>query len=295
MKRPCRNRAQRTAELTLALSDKLLRLRNALVWCAVGFVFLAIFALAHHRGLFATPERPLMADLRHFPTNYSDLSPDQFVDLFDALVFRTEAGDDRDFLYRWEEFPIKYHLIGEIDQPIRERFQSVFEELMTFTPLEFEEVDEEARADMILIFDDTGFSFDDVISSFDLNNNTIEKIKQMHNQGSCWFLITYKGRFNISGFKIGRTLVFVNAERPILHISHCIYHEIAQSLGIVNDLIGVRSVFSEEFLVSPFTEIDQSVIRALYSEQLHSGMARPAVLDAVREWFIMDQRELGNS
>ena len=275
----------------IAPHNRLSRSKNVLAWGAVCLAFLAIFAFSHRQGLFSMPDRPVMASFQNFPANYHDFSPEQFVDLFDALVFRTEAGDNLNFLYRWEKSPIKYHLIGEIDRPIRERFRRVFRDIMDLGSLEFGETDKIKDADIVIIFDDTGFQVEDIISYFDFNSRETERIMYMHNRGSCWFQISSKDFFAISTFEIERTLVFINSERPILQISHCIYHEISQSLGVVNDVIGMHSVFSEDFFVSPLTEIDRSIIRALYSEELYAGMARPAALTVVRDWFIADRQK----
>ena len=275
----------------IAPHNRLSRWKNVLAWGAVCLAFLAIFAFSHRQGLFSTPDRPVMASFWNFPANYDDLSPEQFVDLFDTLVFKTEAGDNRNVLYRWEKSPIKYHLIGEVDRSVRERFRRVFRELAALGSFEFHEISKIEKADIVIVFDDTGFQIEDIISYFDLNSRAVESIMYFHNRGYCWFMISYKDSFFIPRFEIDRALVFINSERPILQISHCIYHEISQSLGILNDVIGMHSVFSEEFVVSPLTEIDRSIIRALYSEELYAGMTRPAALTAVRDWFIADRQK----
>lgn len=84
-----------------------------------------------------------------------------------------------------------------------------------------------------------------------------------------------------------RAFVYIPAEHPDLMRLACIHEEIAQALGLPNDLGTARpSIFNDDEEFALLTAQDEVMLRILYNPALRNGMseaeARPIVLDLAR-------------
>ncbi len=77
---------------------------------------------------------------------------------------------------------------------------------------------------------------------------------------------------------INHSSVFIPAGIAPQEVRDCFHEEIAQSLGPVNDLYRLPdSVFNDDNMHSILTAFDMTILRALYSPALTTGMGRPQV------------------
>lgn len=87
--------------------------------------------------------------------------------------------------------------------------------------------------------------------------------------------------------KYSSAFVYIPAEHPDLMRLACIHEEIAQALGLPNDVGTARpSIFNDDEEFALLTRQDEAMLRILYNPALRNGMteaeARPIVLDLAR-------------
>ncbi len=89
--------------------------------------------------------------------------------------------------------------------------------------------------------------------------------------------------------KIFKAWVYIRNDLSPTKKRTCIVEEVSRAIGINNDLPGLPSIFSDDMRSSTPTETDRAIIRALYDEDLRSGMRRNQALTAVGAWFAEDR------
>lgn len=124
-----------------------------LVWCTVVAVYAAIIGLAWQQGyLSQPPERSLRDDYQDVPRAYSDLAPDEFVELFDGLIFTTESGRHLPSLVRWEQSELTFAVAGQTDRNQLVEVRRFVETLSVLMDRSFAEIDRATEADITIQF-----------------------------------------------------------------------------------------------------------------------------------------------
>lgn len=269
-----------------------------LVWCTVVAVYAAIIGLAWQQGyLSQPPERSLRDDYQDVPRAYSDLTPDEFVELFDGLIFTTESGRHLPSLVRWEQRDLTFAVAGQTDRDQLVEVRRFVETLSVLMDRSFAEIGRATEADITIQFGSRRRlrqRSDQLLSS-----DPGEDVDGGQGRRAvCWAVVssmshrTVTGRVSRRPPQIVRAWAFIPDDLPQTTTSACIVEELSHAVGVQNDLPWLHSVFSDEIHVSVLTETDRAIIRALYNHRLHSGMPRARVLKAVRDWFEEDRRRM---
>ncbi|WP_245749558.1 DUF2927 domain-containing protein [Palleronia marisminoris] len=79
-----------------------------------------------------------------------------------------------------------------------------------------------------------------------------------------------------------RLAIFIPGDVPPQEVRDCLHEELAQALGPLNDLYRLTdSVFNDDNFHTVLTGFDMLILRATYSDALHSGMTRDEVAAAL--------------
>lgn len=102
---------------------------------------------------------------------------------------------------------------------------------------------------------------------------------RMASQGGCYFA-SWPRKEN---GQLYRAVVVVNAELGDSKVRHCLLEEMAQALGLPND-VRVRwpSVFSEGKKVTALSDYDRLFLQTLYDPRIKAGMSKTDGLRAAR-------------
>lgn len=104
-------------------------------------------------------------------------------------------------------------------------------------------------------------------------------LREQTGPGRCFFLI-----WPNEDWSIAKAQVVINSLLSEDHIKHCFYEETVQSLGLPNDSDRLRpSIFNEQLMVSHLSDLDRSIIHALYDPSITPGLGRRETLDRVAE------------
>jgi Protein of unknown function (DUF2927) len=95
-----------------------------------------------------------------------------------------------------------------------------------------------------------------------------------------------------SDYRIMRSDVYLVADRGDFIFYDCVYEELLQSMGPVNDTASVRwTMFNDDVQMGFFDVYDQYILNILYHPRVHAGMTReeirtllPEIMPEVRAW-----------
>lgn len=240
------------------------------------------------------PERSLRSDYQDISWAYSDLSPDEFVELFDGLIFTTESGRYLPSLVRWEQRELTFAVAGQTNRDQLFGVRRFLEALSVLMNRSFAEIDSATEADITVQFGSRRRLLEK--SGQLLSSDPDEDIKgRLRRRALCWAVVHFSSHETVTGNvstrppQIVSAWAFIPAALPPTLTRACIVEELSHAVGVQNDLPWLHSVFSDEIHISMLTETDRAIIRALYDDRLHTGMARARVLKAVRDWFEEDR------
>ncbi|WP_119167260.1 hypothetical protein [Algihabitans albus] len=88
------------------------------------------------------------------PSAYGDLTAEQFIAIFDRLIFSSEDGRDLDHLLRWEEKELTFASNAPRNSEEAEQVRTVARLLSSLTGRDFVEVADPAAANIEVHFGD---------------------------------------------------------------------------------------------------------------------------------------------
>lgn len=87
-----------------------------------------------------------------------------------------------------------------------------------------------------------------------------------------------------SGGTIRSAFIFVSIDQPESEIHACIIEELAQSMGLFNDITGDHeTIFNDDNRINELTSHDRIMMATLYDARLRPGMARREALPIAAE------------
>ncbi len=193
---------------------------------------------------------------------------------FDDVVFGTEHGPSKGFLFRWQNPPLIAFFVDpsfHLPPPVK-AVRHHLSEITQLTGLDFKTASAPNQATLKLgLYPRSTFA---ILQSTDEAKESI--YRSFITTSAC--LGVAVGDPNHKGTIKGGAIMIGTDIAPALR-QHCILEELVQMMGLPNDACHYRpSLFCEDDHVMDLTHDDRILLKTLYDPRLTPGMTRAEVL-----------------